>query len=483
MEAAMKKGLSVDKTRTYILFKGIIQIAALVFVLCILLVGGIVYNDGAVNIKMNFFVMMNALFYGGTIGYNLYGTVVWIQVPTYVTVLYLAAAIAIVGCIVMFVVCNVIKKKDSKICGYVQLGLSAVLILAYFMYMLGGFFTCNNYKGQPMRFYELYEVSILLLAAGLLLLLFGLVQLKCDVQTVEGIKKYFIFYVMLAIPTLCILVFSVYPIFIQIILSFKNYNLASGIWGSAWSGLENFKVLFTDAVMLGVVWRTIYLSVLRLLAGIFPSVIFALILYHITSNKLRSVVQTIVYIPHFFSWVVIYAVMASFFKPEGIINNLIFNVFDGEKIDFLSRRDLFYPNMILTSIWKEVGWGTILYMASLMGIDKTLYDAAAIDGAGVWKKMLYITLPGIVPILMFQIIMSVGNLLKGAGGEQILIFATSSVKENEALVIDTWLYWYGLKELKYGLASALSFVQSVIGFGMVIGAHQLSKKTVGIGAW
>lgn len=139
--------------------------------------------------------------------------------------------------------------------------------------------------------------------------------------------------------------------------------------------------------------------------------------------------------------------------------------------------------MIFSSIWKEAGWGSILFMASLMGIDKSLYEAASIDGAGVMRKMWHITLPGMVPILVYQVVMAVGNLLKGAGGEQILIFSTSAVQNNKALVIDTWLYWEGLQELKYGLSGAISFVQAVIGFAMVIGAHKLSQRLVGIGAW
>ena len=139
--------------------------------------------------------------------------------------------------------------------------------------------------------------------------------------------------------------------------------------------------------------------------------------------------------------------------------------------------------MILSSIWKEVGWGTILYLAALSAVDPSLFEAAAIDGAGVFRKLWHITLPGMIPIIVFQTIMSIGNLLKSAGGEQVLIFATGSVKNNKALVIDTWLYWQGLGELKYGLSAAVSFAQSVIGFLMVVGSHKLSKRLVGIGAW
>ena len=232
-----------------------------------------------------------------------------------------------------------------------------------------------------------------------------------------------------------------------------------------------------------VIWQTVYLSFLRLLAGIIPAVLFALVFYHITSKKYRSVVQTIVYIPHFFSWVVIYAIISAFLTPNGVVNNIIVGVFGGEPIDFLSKPELFYTNVILASIWKEAGWGSILFMASLMGIDKALYEAASIDGAGAMKKLWHITLPGLIPILVYQVVMSVGNLLKGAGGEQILLFSTNAVQNNKALVIDTWLYWEGMNPRLYGLSGAISFVQAVIGLVMVIGAHKLSKRLVGIGAW
>lgn len=475
--------ISEEERGKRVLLKGIGQIAALVILFLMVAFGGITYNDGAVNISLNFFDILNAMFLGGQIGYNLYGTVVMIEVPVYVSVFYLAVAVGIAAAIVCLAYFHIVRKKDSMVCGWLEIGIGGAAVLFYFLLLFGGFLPCRNYSGEEKIFYQLYEVSILFLAAGLFIMLAGFIQLKCDVATIEKVKKYFVFYLMLAVPTVFILIFSVYPIYLQVILSFKNYTLAAGIWGSAWNGLENFIYIFTDSTMLMVIWQTVYLSFLRLLAGVIPSVIFALVLYHITSGKYRGVVQTVVYIPHFFSWVVIYAIVSAFFLPDGVINNVLVNVFGSERVDFLSREDLFYFNMIWTSVWKETGWGTILYMAALMGIDKTLYDAAAIDGAGVWKKLTHITLPGMIPILVFQVVMAVGNILKGAVGEQILIFATSSVKESKALVIDTWLYWYGLNELQYGVASAMSFVQSAIGFVMVIGAHNLSKKLVGIGAW
>lgn len=485
-DATLKSAQAVrtrDDDGRHALYKGGIQIAVCLAALLLVLLSGVTYTDGAVNIKLSFLHAFNALFFEGKVGYMLYSELIYISVPSYISLFPVVVLAVYAACIGLFVWFNLIRRRDLRRLGYVQIVAGAAVTLFYLLLLFGSFFSCWDYHGSPRVFYQLYEVSPLVLFGGLLMAFVGLIQLRCPVGLIPKVKKYFVFYLLLIVPTLLILVFAFYPIFLQVILSFKEYTLADGIWGSRWIGLENFARLFTEPAMLMVIWRTVYLSFLRLIAGIVPSVFFALVFFHINKLRFRSVVQTIVYIPHFFSWVVIYAIISAFLTPDGVVNNIIVNVFHGETIDFLSRPDLFYLNMILTSIWKEVGWGTILFMASLMSIDKSLYDAAAIDGAGVWKKLTRITLPGMVPILVFQVIMAVGNILKGAGGEQILIFATGSVKENEALVIDTWLYWQGLQELQYGLSSAMSFVQSVIGFVLVIATHKLSQRTVGIGAW
>lgn len=463
--------------------KGMILFAALFLVFLMIAFGRIVYSDGVCNIKLDFFDLVTSLFCGGSVRYNLYGTIVEIHIPAYLTAFYLTAAFFAVSSAALILIMQVILKKDPVFTGWYQIAGGLFIILSYVLLLTCGRFSCTDYSRKEHVFYTLYEISAIYLFSGAVMALAGIIQIRCKISIIDRVRKYFVIYPLLIIPVAAIMIFSVYPILIQIILSFKEYTLRDGIWGSAWIGLENFKTLFTDPQMLLVMWQTVYLSFLRLLAGVLPSVILALVLYHITSGWYGSLIQTVIYIPHFFSWVVIYAIVSSFLTPGGVVNSMASKWFGAESVDYLSREDLFYFNMIWTSVWKEAGWGTILYMAALMSIDRTLYDAAAIDGAGVFKKLSAITLPGMVPILVFQVIMAVGNILRGAGGEQILLFATSSVKNGKALVIDTWLYWYGLNELKYGLAGAVSFVQSAIGFLMVLGAHNLSKKTVGIGAW
>lgn len=443
----------------------------------------LVFTYKSVSIGLSGWSMLESLPYSGSILFLFYGKEMEVFVPIYAIIIAVLNLAVPLICLGYSAFKSLKKKADNKLSGYILMGYAAVLVLFYILMLTVKGFTVQDPEGNTYAFYQLYEVKAMLLVYALLLLATGAIQTFLRPEIMDQVKRYKFFYVVLIIPTALILIFNVYPSVLQTILAFKEYKLVDGVWGSNWSGLDNFKYIFSDSRMLMVIWQTVYLSFLRLVASILPSVIFALVFYHITSNRCKGIIQTIVYIPHFFSWVVIYAIFSNFFTPDGLINNLLINVFHKEPIDFLSRKDLFYTNMIFTSIWKEVGWGTILFTASLMGIDRTLYEAASLDGAGVFAKLRKITLPALVPILVYQVIMSVGNILKGAGGEQILIFATSAVRENKALVIDTWLYWEGLQELKYGLSAAISFVQAAIGLFMVIGSHKLSQRLVGIGAW
>lgn len=441
------------------------------------------YTDGAFSFSLSGAGVFELIFYGGKIGYVNYGTTVYLTVPAVaVLISVLCIAMPIIFACISAITCFV-KGKDAEKLGIFEMAFAGILVILYIILLTTSVFKAENSEGESFTFYKLYEIKPAFLFAVILYAAAGGIQKFLSLKKIPGVKRYVAFYAILIVPTILILVFNVYPSLLQTILAFKNYLLIDGVWGSEWAGLENFHTLVADSQMRMVIWQTVYLSFLRLVAGIIPPVIFALVFYHITSKKYRAVIQTIVYIPHFFSWVVIYAIVSAFLTPNGLLNKLIVNVFHGEPVDFLSKPELFYTNMILSSVWKEVGWGTILFTASLMGIDKSLYEAAAIDGAGVFRKLWHITLPGMTGILVYNVIMSVGNILKGAGGEQILIFATGAVQENKALVIDTWLYWKGLKEIQYGLSGAVSFVQAVIGFVMVIGAHKLSKKLVGIGAW
>ena len=312
----------------------------------------------------------------------------------------------------------------------------------------------------------------------------GYFQLVTKLKRVERIVKYKVMYALLIVPTLCVFVFSLYPIFLQTIMSFKDYsigNISSGIWGSNWIGFGNFVTIFTDPTMLQVIGNTLLISVCRIIEQLIPPIILSILLFDMGHDKLRKVIQTILYIPHFFSWVIIYAIAYAFINVEGIIN-VIITALGGEAVMFFNNDAAFIPILLITDMWKELGWGTILYLASLSSVDPGQYEAAALDGAGPMQKLFYITLPNMKNIIVFMGIMSVGNLLKGAGGEQILLFGNDHM--NMAQVIDTWVIWFGLGgEGLYSISAAMSFFQAFIGIIMVLSCNYFSKKFAGVGMW
>jgi putative aldouronate transport system permease protein len=266
--------------------------------------------------------------------------------------------------------------------------------------------------------------------------------------------------------------------FLQTILSLKQYVISDGVWGSDWVGLTNFKMIFTDPDMLRIIGNTLLISCSRIFISIIPPIILAIFLFDMGKERYRKGIQTIIYIPHFFSWVVIYGIAYAFINPEGLINNIIIS-FGGEPVKILTSESKFIPLLLFTDLWKELGWGTILYTAALSSVDSNLYEAAAIDGAGAWKKLIHITIPGIAPTIVFVSVMAVGNVLKGAGFEQIMLFGSENM--GIAQVIDTWVIWEGLNGLKYGLGAAVSFFQSAIGLVLVLLCNKFSKRYVGIG--
>ena len=275
-----------------------------------------------------------------------------------------------------------------------------------------------------------------------------------------------------------IFIFSLYPILLQTILSFKNYKIDNGIWKSDWVGLANFNLIFTDQQMLHLLKNTIFISCCRMFLGIVPPLILAILLFDMAMPRFRKILQTIIYIPHFFSWVIIFAIAYAFVNQEGIINNILVSL-GYDRVTFFNNDDVFYPLIFITDIWKELGWGTILFLAALSGVDPNLYEAASVDGAGAMDKLFKITLPSIAPTITFVSIMAVGNVLKGAGGEQLLLFGTDQMQS--AQTIDTWVIWQGLKGLQYGLSAAVSFFQSVVGIVLVLLCNKFSKKFANMG--
>ncbi len=295
------------------------------------------------------------------------------------------------------------------------------------------------------------------------------------------LKRYWVLYVLLIPSFSYIVLYRYYPILIQALLSFKEYTLMGGIWDSKWVGFANFSELFFSPYFPRIFKNTVIISSLRLLIGFLPPVILAIFLYDLKSKTLQRVAQTIVYIPHFFSWVIVYSILFAFMSNSGFVNRLIV-VLGGEERNFFLNSRYFYPLIVSTAIWKEIGWGTIIYLAALTNIDIQLFEAARIDGAGPLARIRYITIPSIFPVMIFLLMLSIGQIFMLAGAEQILLFyspATYQVGD----IIDTWVYREGLVQFKYSLGAAASFFQSLIGLFLIIMINRFSKKHTGIGVW
>lgn len=255
-------------------------------------------------------------------------------------------------------------------------------------------------------------------------------------------------------------------------IAFKDFSLVKGIWDSEWIGFQNFVALF-KSVSFGRVFRnSIVTSILRLLWGFPMPIILALALNEMRHAGYKRTAQTVLYLPHFVSWVVIAGMLTGLLSQStGVINSII-EACGGEKIAFLTSPKWFRTVLIVSEIWKEAGWGTIVYLAALSGIDPALYEAATMDGANRWQRMKYITLPCILGTVTIMLIMRLGTVLNN-GFEQIWLLQ-NSINRDVAEVLETYSYQVGLREGRYSFATAIGLFQSVIGCIMVFASNYIS---------
>ena len=237
------------------------------------------------------------------------------------------------------------------------------------------------------------------------------------------IRRYYALYLLL-IPCLAFfLIFRYYPILLQGVLAFKDFRLRGGVWGSEWIGLDNFEHIFSSPKMLRIIRNTVNISLLRLLVGFFPPIILSIMLFDLAGRKLKRVCQTLVYIPHFFSWTIVYAIVYALFSNAGVVNAFL-GRFGIETQNFLMGRHYFLPLLLLSALWKELGWSTIIYLAALMSINTELFEVAKIDGAGPVKRIC-----SCQASRRHTIILSLGNILRGSFTEQILLLPVYSIAD------------------------------------------------------
>lgn len=290
----------------------------------------------------------------------------------------------------------------------------------------------------------------------------------------KRLKREIPFHLMLLLPMLFLAVFSFAPLF-GILMAFQDYMPAKGILQSRWVGLENFDFIFSLPSIRQIFANTIIISLGKLAAGIIVPVFFALLLNEIRVIAFKRTVQTIVYLPHFLSWVVLANVVSSILGFDGPINSLIQSM-GHDPILFLGSNVWFRPVIILSDCWKEFGYGSIIYLSALTSIDPGLYESASLDGASRLQKIFYITLPMLAPTIVLMMALNLGNILN-AGFDQIFNLYNPLVYETGD-IIDTYVYRIGLIDMQYSLATAAGLIKSVIGFVLIMSSNLVSRKLV-----
>lgn len=280
--------------------------------------------------------------------------------------------------------------------------------------------------------------------------------------------------VMALLGVVWMIIFNYIPMY-GIIIAFKRYNIVKPISKAPWVGFQYFKEFLTDPEFYNVIKNTLGISALKLLIGFPLPIIFALLLNELTSIKFKKAVQTISYLPHFLSWVVLGGILTTWLSDVGIINEILVKLnIVKEPVNFLAEPKYFWGIVVLSDIWKELGWSAIIYLAAIAGVDPEMYEAATIDGAGRLQRIWYITLPAIKSTITILFILAVSGILN-SNFDQILVLR-NSLNASASDVIDIYVYRMGLQLGRYSYATAVGLVKSIIAFLLLLSANFVSKK-------
>lgn len=285
---------------------------------------------------------------------------------------------------------------------------------------------------------------------------------------------------LLAVPmVLFYIIFCYGPIYGQII-AFKDFSPAKGILGSPWVGLKHFEAFFKARTFSQLITNTVMISLYQIVFAFPAPILLALLLNEVRSSAFKRTVQTISYMPHFISLVVVCGMTLEFTKSDGVVNSVI-TALGGHRISFFTNASWFRPIYTITDIWQGIGWGSIIYIAALSGIDPQLYEAATMDGAGRFRKMLHVTLPGISGMIAVLFILRIGQVMS-VGFEKIILLYNPMLYDT-ADVISTYVYRKGLMEFNYSYSSAVNVFNSVINFTILLLANAFSRRVTGNSLW
>lgn len=305
-------------------------------------------------------------------------------------------------------------------------------------------------------------------------------EVALNKKRTSGLKRGFAEYkknwpvFMLLVPGLVYFVIFHYIPLYGVTIAFKDYKLLEGILGSEWVGIKYFKMAFASVDFWNSFKNTLIISFLKLIFCFPAPIILALMLNEVRNIKFKKVVQTISYLPHFLSWVVFGGVIISFLSPSTGFINILIKSMGFEPIYFVADNRWFRSILVITSIWKEIGWGTIVYLAALNGVDMELYDAAKVDGAGKWKQMWIVTLPSIMPSIVIMFIFQVGAIVNDDFDQIFNMYNPAVYKTGE--VISTYIYKIGIEGMQYSLSTAIGLFKNIIALILIVGTNYLCKS-------
>lgn len=303
--------------------------------------------------------------------------------------------------------------------------------------------------------------------------------------TAKGLRallKFRWYYYMMVPGLVYYFLFEYLPMY-GIVIAFQDFSLGKGILGSTWVGIKHFAKFFSLPNAWPIIRNTILINVYELAFSFPAPIVLALLFTELKSDRYRRIAQTISYLPHFISSVIVIGMVVNFLSPSsGVINHILVRVLGfKEPIFFLSKPEWFRPVFIATGIWQGVGWGTILYLAAIAGVNPELYEAAEIDGANRFQKILYVTLPAMFPVIVTLFVLNLGGMLS-VGAQRIILMYNPLIYET-ADVINTYVYRRGILGADFSFATAVGLFQSVIGLILVVGANKIARTVSETSLW
>ena len=288
-------------------------------------------------------------------------------------------------------------------------------------------------------------------------------------------KKVMPLHLMMLVPVVLLVIFAYVPM-AGVVMAFQDYQPGLGFFGSPWVGLKHFQYLFSLPNFGQVIWNTVYIAFMKIVANIVVPVVFALLLNEVRTRWFKRTVQTITYLPYFLSWVIFAGIIADFLAMDGPVNNIITGL-GGQSVYFLGNAQTFPYVLVVTDVWKNFGFNTIIYLAALTGIDPNLYEAASVDGAGRLRQTWHITMPGLVPMVALMSILSIGSILS-AGFDQVFNLYSPMVYSTGD-ILDTFIYRVGLDNAQYAVSTAVGLFKSVVSMVLILTSHKLAEKFAG----